>query len=318
MPVKRVKKKRKQTSTTATTKTKKKLNIPTSRNRQDFSLDDLKLPDSKKKREPDLSRYIVGVYGRPGVGKTTLLASFPDAVLLSCERVSKAVEAFDFNAENGGVYNWEIFCKAVQLLEKNSRKFKTVCIDTIDAAYNHCKEYVCKKRGIAHPQEEGYGIAWDAIKTEFQKWFDRLLQTNRGIAFSSHAKETEITAPSGVAYNRIQPTMSNQAYGVIKAKSDFVLYGEFVKDTNSKSRRILITQGDELIDAKSPEGEKGKLPKYIPLELHNGYGVISDAFAGEDVGIPVSEIFASKETSETANLSLTKEKAKTIRRKKKK
>ena len=183
----------------------------------------IKLPDKPKKAVADFYRYASLIYGRPGVGKTPFLASFPGTVLFSCERVSKGIECFDLNAENGGVYRWEIFREGVKLLQQTDR-FQTVAIDTIDAAYQHCLDYVCRKRGIEHPQDEAYGKAWSAVRDEFEAQLDAIWKTGRGIVFSSHAHEVEITSHSGEKYTRSQPTMSGQAYKFIKAKTDFGSY----------------------------------------------------------------------------------------------
>jgi hypothetical protein len=219
--------------------------------------------------------------------------------MLSCERVSKGIECFDFNAERGGVTSWEVFRAAVALLEKEKR-FKTVVVDTIDVAYQQCLAYVCKKMGIAHPQDEGYGKGWDAVKAEFTGTMDRLWATRRGLVFISHAKEVEIQSHSGEKYTRIQPTMSGQAYNFIKAKTDFVFYAEYYRSADGEPIRILVTQGDDVVDAKSA----GNLPRFLPMRKEDGVETILAAFRGDDVGIDPADLRAGKNTSKSgANLA---------------
>lgn len=265
----------------------------------------LVLPSGPKKIEADLSRYTIFVYARPGVGKTTLLSSFPDCLMFSCERVSKGIPCADFNSENGGVKNWEIFRAGVELLEKD-RRFKTVAIDTIDAAYNHCFNWVCEQRGIEHPEEEGWSKAWKAIQKEFQDQLMRIEATGRGVAFSSHSKEVEVQASSGAKFNRIQPTCAGAAYQIVKARTDFMLYAEHARTKEGKSIRILITEGDELIDAK----HAGNMPAIIPLRAQGGYKVLEDAFAGRIQGIAPSSLMSGRDTSKTANTLINKLKIK--------
>lgn len=275
-------------------------------------LEGLVLPTKPKAPENSFFKYTTLIYGRPGVGKTTFLSSFPDALLYSCERVSQGIRCFDFNAEDGGVHNWEIFLKGVELLQKNKSKFETVCIDTIDAAYNMCMDYVCKTNGLKHPGEANdYGKTWRAVSDEFARAVDAIVTTGRGVVFSSHAKEVEITSHSGEKYTRIQPTMSGQAYAYIKAKSDFVFYAEFIKDIAGNSRRVLITTGDEVVDAK----HAGELPQFIPLDKAEGVDLVARAFNGEDVGIPVQEIRPDKNTSKAGTELVRKSRAKETRKK---
>jgi len=276
------------------------------------SVMDLSLPTEEKTPEEDFFLYATLIYGRPGIGKTSFIAGFPDAILFSCERVSKGIVAFDFNTENGGpgVNTWEVFKAGVKLLEKSDR-FTTVAIDTIDAAYSHCMDYVCRMRGIEHPTDEGYGKAWNAVKDEFCGVMDRLWSTGRGIVFTSHAKEVQITSHSGEEYTRIQPTMSGQAYAFIKAKSDFVLYAEYVKNQQGKSQRILITTGDEVVDAK----HAGSLPQFLPFKKGEaGVKVIQEAFNGEDVGIALREFKPGKKTSKAGGKMIAMEKVKAVKK----
>jgi len=234
------------------------------------------------------------IYGRPGIGKTSFLASFPETLMLSCERVSKGISCFDFNAENGGVHKWEVFLAAIKLLEDTPGTFKTVGIDTIDALYNLCFAYVCKKFGIAHPQDEAYGKAWDAIKQEFAGALDRLWATGRGVIFTSHAKESEVKSHSGETYSRITPTMSNQAFGYIKAKTDYVFYAEYFRDTNGEPVRVLITSGDDLVEAKCPGG----IPRFLPLDKKRGVDVVIEAFTGDDSNaLDINNLRAAKQST---------------------
>lgn len=253
------------------------------------------LPDAPKEPEDDFLRYCTCVYGRAGVGKSTFMASYPDAVMFSCERVSKGLRCFDFNSEQGGVHTWDIFRAGVRLLEKEKDRFSTICIDTVDAAYLMALEWVCAKHGIEHPQDEAYGKGWSAVREEFTGQLDRLWATGRGIVFSSHCKEAEITSASGVKYTRIMPTMSGQAWGFVKAKTDYLFYAEFVKDTKGRSRRVLITTGDELVEAKHAPGHP--LPRFLELDPKRGVVVVQDAFLGKDTGIPLDDIIPGKDTS---------------------
>jgi len=267
----------------------------------------LSLPSAPKKVNKVFFDYTTLIYGRPGIGKTTWMASFPDAILFSCERVSKGIPCYDFNTENGGggVHSWEVFKAGVALLEK-SDKFQTVCIDTIQAAYGQCMTWVCKQNHIAHPGDEGFGKGWAAVRDEFASMLDTIAATGRGIVFASHAKDVEITSHSGEKYTRIQPSLSGQAYDYIKQKSDFVFYAEYVKDAEGEPRRVLFTTGDEVIDAK----HAGILPKYIILDKDREVDTVARAFAGEvGLGVDPELIRPDKNTSSSGTAALRKDRA---------
>jgi hypothetical protein len=268
------------------------------------------LPSEPETACKDFLLYATLIYGRPGIGKTTWAASFPDAIILPCERVCKGIEAFVFNAKGGGVTSWDVFTSAIDLLERNPDRFRTVVVDTIDALYNMCLEYVCMKEGIDYPKENDFGKSWKKISREFTSQMDRLWATGRGIVFISHAKEVEIQSHSGMKFTRIQPTMSGQAYQFIKAKTDFVLYAEYYRDANGNPIRILITGGDDVVDAKSA----GNLPRFLPFRREDGVQTIVRAFAGENVGIDPAKLRAGLQTSKGGTNLLMKAAVAKVRR----
>lgn len=236
------------------------------------------LPTAMREASDNPLEYTYLIYGRPGVGKTTWCASFPDCLLLSCERVSKGLEnVYDFNWEHGGVTDWNVFKEAVALLEKKKKhSFQVAAIDTGDALYNHCTEWVCRENSVQHPEEMPYGKGWALIRKEFQTQLQRL-SACVGIVITSHARESTIRMTSGGEFTRIQPTLPGQAMSVIKALTDFMLYAEFARSTSGKNIRVLFTSGDELIEAKSPVD----CPEVILLPRKDGFTAIQKIFTGE-------------------------------------
>jgi len=273
--------------------------------KQSFSL-----PETQKEPENNISKYPILFYGRAGIGKTTLFAGIPGMIMFSCERVSKRIRCFDFNSENGGVTDWNVLLEGIKLLEKTKHNFSSICFDTADTMYKYALNYVCNQRGLRHPSDiKDYGGTWTAISLAVNEVIDKLQAMNFAIYFTSHAKEVDIESHSGEKYTLIQPTMTGAAYTIIKARTDFILYGEFVKDLKGNSRRIIITQGDEIVDAKSPDGLENSFPRFLPLEKKDGFKVLERAFLGEEKGIPVSDLIISKQTTESGASFLKKEKA---------
>lgn len=245
---------------------------------------EITLPDEPKELNKSLLAYVILVYGRQGIGKSTLAASAPDCLMLSCERVSKNLKCFDFNAENNGpgVNNWSVFKKAVSLLKKTDR-FNAVAIDTVTAAFEHCSKHVCNGLGINHPSEMGYGKAYNAIRNEFVHALREIIGTGRGLIMTAHMQTKEIESFSGLTYTRIEPDMTGQAYKIVKAMTDFIFYAEYAKDTKGNDVRVLITEGDEIVTAKRAI----ELPKFLPLAKEGGFELIQRAVNGDAKSIEV-------------------------------
>jgi len=261
----------------------------------------LGLPTTKKTVEEDIGIYVGLIYGREKIGKTTILSTFPECMFLSTEPGTKGLEIFEFNAEDGGTRTWELFRQAVDLLEQNPGQFKTIIIDTVDRAYDMCMDWVCQKRGIEYPGSNAdgsadYGKSWKAVREEFTTQVHRIIQSGRGVWFTSHSKEMQVESRSGQKYDRIVPSMSGQARGVVEPLVDFALYAEHFQDRKGDARRVLICEGDETVWAGVRATPAGEFPQFLPMDRIDGYTVIRDAFTGKTKGISAKDLLPAKNT----------------------
>lgn len=260
---------------------------------------ELKLPAVMTEPCLNFYDYVSLFYGRAGIGKTTLLTTAPDCLLLATERVSKGISAFVFNSEDGGCKTWQIFLQAIKLLQKDGGRFRTVAIDTVTTLYDLCLEYIIKTRGC-HPSDEAYGKGWNALKTEWELGMRSLLALGKGVIMTAHEKEREITSYSGEKFNRIGPNVSGSCMDWLKAKTDFVFYCEYVKVPSQKEPlRVMFTTGDEVVDAKHAD-VFGDFPPYIPMQKDRGINLINDIFSGKARGLDYNHVHAAKETGKAA------------------
>ena len=259
----------------------------------------MELPTVLTEPSTNLLEYILMVYGREGIGKTSFFASFPDALFLHTEPGYKSHRMFMFNEEGGGCHNWEIMLKAKKLLVKSDR-FSLIVIDTAKKAYDHCLRYVCDKRGIPYPGEDEYGRedhgkSWNAVEREFTEYIADILKSGRGVAFTAHSKEETIKPKSGEPYTRIFPSLSGQATKVINALVDFGFYAEYIRSPEGLNRRVLITEGDEVIWAKAKS--EIPIPRFLPLTPDGGFEILQAAFNGEEVGLDPATLMPINSTT---------------------
>lgn len=265
------------------------------------------LPLKAKAVEEDIMKYLFLVYGRQKIGKTSLFAQWPDALFLSTEPGTKGLEIFEIQ-----VTNWDTLLQAVKELEEEKR-FTSVVIDTADRAYDMCLDYTCKKLRIPYPGTDDtgkndYGKSWRAVRMEFLSAINRIVNTGRGVCFTSHAREYQVRSRSGETWDQISPTMSKQSRETIESIVDFFFFAEYVRDLQGNIRRILITEGDEIIWAGHRDGLGLSFPRFLPLLKKGGYDVILKAFQGEDVGLDPDELYPSKPTSKAGGKLLAKAK----------
>lgn len=258
------------------------------------------LPTERKKVVTDVSKYTLLLYGREKVGKTTVCSQWPDALFLTTEPGTKGLPIFEKE-----ISLWSDMRKAVRALEKDSSRFKTVIIDTVDQAYNMCMAHVCEELGIDYPGEddqgrEDYGKSWRDVRTEFADVTARIIRTGRGLIFTSHARERSIRGRSGETYDRIFPSMSKQARDVVEALVDMFFYCDYARDARGRTVRIFITQGDEVVFAGHRSIAGRTFPPILPMLQEGTYEMFQAALNGEYTGLDPTTLLPSRQTLEPA------------------
>lgn len=179
---------------------------------------DLPWEDEAHEPETDLSKYTTLIYGRKGIGKTSLAAQFPDPYFLCLEPGTKALRVRSTN-----LHNFEEIKAFLKILKKKEGTYKTLVIDTIDFLYTHIYNSVCDDLGVSSPTEmDDWGATWGVIKRTFRQMIDKILSLDCGKVFISHDVEKEITLRDGTKTDRVQPTMSKQALHEIEAIVDII------------------------------------------------------------------------------------------------
>jgi hypothetical protein len=269
----------------------------------------IQLPTEKQNILTDLFLYIILLYGREKIGKTTFFSSFPGAIFFCTEPGAKGMRIHTLNPPEG-VSNWGIFVRGVDLLCEDPAQFSTVIIDTVDRAYEICRDWVCAGLNITYPGTNAdgvndYGKSWNAVKREFTKQIHRLLRSGLGVCFTSHASDTEFTAKSGDKFSHVVPSMAKQARAVVEPLVDMALYAEYAKDKEGSNRRIIVTEGDEMIWAGCRQIGDAKIPRILPLNEVNGYGVLQAALEGKPVGLDPKSLMPIRKASKAVSKLIT-------------
>jgi hypothetical protein len=267
----------------------------------------LNLPEFPKIPELDILLYMFLIYGREKIGKTTLLSSWPGALFFSTEPGTKGLSIREL-----AMFNWWDILDGVQLLEETpiTDANRVIMFDTGDRAYDFALTHVCDRLGIPYPGEDDegkadFGKSWRAVRQEFLSVIERILNTGRGICFTSHAREGEISTRSGQKYTRIYPSMSKQAREVIEALVDVFFYADYMRSLDGETVRVLVCEGDETVWAGYRQCA-GKFPRLLPLVEPNGFDVIHQAFRGEHPGIDPRSLATTRETSASAAKLITR------------
>ena len=217
------------------------------------------LPTQKSVPSARFEDMITLIYGAPKVGKSTFCSQFDSPLFLDSESGLRSLSTY-----NVSIGDWEtlieVYKELAALKKTGKMPYKTLVFDTIDNFYSMCLDYVCKKNNIKHPTDLEYGKGWNMVKTEFVNAMNRYKALGLGVVYVAHASEKEIKSRVGT-YTRYDAAIAGQAYNIITASCDFILYA-CVDTTPEGEKRVLHTKPCEYWNA----GDKtGLLPEEIPL-----------------------------------------------------
>jgi phage nucleotide-binding protein len=196
------------------------------------------LPTEKSKPTNNLSDYLVMIYGKPGVGKTTLAAQFENPLFCMFEPGAKSLSLYKKD-----IISWKSFVAVIDDLYTTKHNFKTIVLDTYPNAFEMCQQAVCKLNGWDHPQDGPFGKGWSAVYNEFSFQMTRLM-SRHGVVLVAHAADKEIEQLDGSLKSQIAPDMTGQAFKFISRTVDVVAYYNYGK---SGKRYIRVQATDDIM-----------------------------------------------------------------------
>lgn len=202
---------------------------------------------------PMSEKFSAVIYGKKGVGKTSLAAScakvpeLAPVLFLAIEDGSSVLDkeySDDPNLDVVYVEDWPTGGTVIDAVANNQTKYKTVIVDTLSELQELMKE---------HTTESGYGlwayIADNSITTV--KMLHRSKYVN--VIFTTHAEKLKdedsgkvLMSPYFLGKKTIEEALK---------PIDLVLYLALGKDEAGQPVHVLQTKGDGKIDASDRSGE---------------------------------------------------------------
>lgn len=207
------------------------------------------------KLEPQrISRNLKGkfllIYGREGCGKTTLATQFPKPLIVSFEQGTNGLD----NVYVAPMKTWNDWrqigsqlCRKAELKDK----FETVCIDTVDSAWDLCVKFVCGQHGVDKIGDVPYGQGYDIAKKEFSTLFRDLTFAGFGLLFISHSTEKMVKDKDGNEFAQINPALAKKPYEIINKLVDITGYIDTELTGDDKGKRFIYFRQTDRFFAKS-------------------------------------------------------------------
>jgi len=217
----------------------------------------------------------MNVTGTDGIGKSTFAAGAPDPIFICAEDGLRYISVDHFPVCE--TYNDMV--QQVKELANQDHEYKTVVLDTTDAAERLCQEQVKETHNIKTIEALGYGKGF----TESYELFCHILRSLEALSVAkqmhvillSHVQIRTFSDPEHEPYDRYELNTHKKVASYIRAWVDFNLFANHEFTTvksgqgfNEKHRgktfsddRYLFTQRTAAFDAKS----RLQLPPRIDL-----------------------------------------------------
>ena len=220
----------------------------------------------------------VNVQGVDGIGKSTFGADAPSSIFIQAEDGLKFI---DNVARFPVIESWNQLLTQVKTLIEEPHDYKSVVLDTTDAASKFGEEYVCDTNGWNGPQDKqaGYGAFYVAEENAWRKLLQGLNicfeERGMNVILLSHVGAKTIVDPTVGEYHAFQMRSNKKINSLIKDWVDFNLFADYDKSVNdgkpkSHGNRILYTKYAMGFEAKS----RLTIPPQLPLEwdaFHKSY-----------------------------------------------
>lgn len=212
------------------------------------------------------------VYGTEGVGKSTLAASFPDAVILDTEDGTNHLDVARIPCAD-----WATLKATVSQLGVEKHGFRTVVVDTADWAERALVADVLSKEGKRSIEDFGFGKGWVIVGERFAELLqgcDRLIGLGINVVFVAHSVVKRTTPPDQAdGWDRYELKTSKQVGSLLREWCDLLLFATYetrllaskdgrTRATGGKSR-VMFAERSAAFDAKNRFG----LPEKIPMSI---------------------------------------------------
>ena len=220
----------------------------------------------------------VNVQGVDGIGKSTFGADAPSSIFIQAEDGLKFI---DNVARFPVIESWNQLLTQVKTLIEEPHDYKSVVLDTTDAASKFGEEFVCESNGWSGPQDKqaGYGAFYVAEENAWRKLLQGLNicfeERGMNVILLSHVGDKTSVDPTVGEYHAFQMRSNKKINSLIKDWVDFNLFADYDKSVNdgkpkSHGNRILYTKYAMGFEAKS----RLTIPSQLPLEwdaFHKSY-----------------------------------------------
>lgn len=215
--------------------------------------------------------------GKSKVGKTTLAASFPDALLIECEPGGAAHVGCHVLDLTKGVNPLKGMRMAIEELRQDTR-FKTVVLDTVDAVAEMVAKEICTELGISAiaeaPKGKRNGIQWEKYGMAVTGIVGALVALPKNVVVLGHTKPASYDE-NGKLKSEEGLDIYGKAARILYARIDNIGHMSVVNDGGSTKTMLSFKGG---MDCTRGSRHPALRDKEIIVPRENGYAAFEQLF----------------------------------------
>lgn len=229
------------------------------------------------KKGTQRAAIIAAIYGVEGVGKTTLAAALPGALIFDIEHGSGAYDV----ARVDDIKTLPDLYKAFRDILENPKEYmdmgiQTIVIDSVDAVENalmvpHVLEKAGRPGGTLADLEWGRGYELEANEfSNLLRGGDALKAAGFNVVYIAHSTQKVINPPDNPPYSHYEIKLNKKVAALLKERVDMLLFATYKtyitkeggQNKGKAVERVLVCNHTAYCDAKNRYG----LPEIIPLD----------------------------------------------------
>ena len=252
-------------------------------------------PDELNEVPTEFLEYFTLIYGTAGIGKTSLCASFPGAIVFQFEpaRRNLPIRMVQFRPrtvaelQQGAPNPWQQLFYALEQLEQDD-SCQLVVIDNIVECYKCCENDYLAEENLEYVPKKDFGHCRGQINARFESLLNNFKYDSRlGCIFTAHTKEREAELNTGTTETIYGPACSTAVFDYLKRSMDFAFYFGYHNEHRALHVRwdCIWTKcgtGENFLDSKTKEPLKAfAIPSDGPNAWKQGAQVVEAAFKNQ-------------------------------------
>ena len=195
------------------------------------------------------------LYGAPKVGKTSMLSSLDDCLIIDTEKGARMIEGYIQEVNNRD----ELIATLIDIKDSKDVSYKYIAIDTIDKVAEWAERRVCEEEGVKSIADLAFGKGYGLVREKVTKTVSAFKEVAEHLIIIGHRKVAYAVTEGNPIVVPESLDLTGKLKNVIMSSCDAIGYVY----RNDKEQLMVSFKANEAIEAGSRCAHlKGKEVKF--------------------------------------------------------